>query len=521
MKNIIICSTYCLFYFFTLCLAQKPHEKTKFSDSVKIEIKKLGHTINTSFEEYAPVISADGLQMFFTSRRPFTEKEIKKNKESKEKIYFSTKADEKHEWKQAEALPEKINNPFRNVSSIAVSNDGQKLLIYFDDNGNGEIYESFLKGTEWTEPISLGFPINTEYHESSASFAPDGKTLYFVSNRKGGQGGRDIWVSTLQKDGKWSTPVNLGELINTSDDEEAVYIHPDGKTMYFSSKGHKGLGGYDIFVSTMENGQWTTPVNLESPINTAGDDVFLVVEANGKKGYYASSGNKDKDKDIYEVLFTKVTKKKNEPKLTLVKGIVIDAETKQPIGAEITVIDNQKNSVVGEYNSNKSSGNFLVSLPGGKNYGFNVIADGYIFHSENFNVADTSGYKEYYLKIELTKIKEGAKVILKNIFFDFDKATLRQESFPELDRVVELLNKNPNIKVEISGHTDSKGSDEYNKKLSHARAKSVVEYLISKGISAVRLTYKGYGEEQPVATNDTEEGRQMNRRVEFKVISVK
>jgi outer membrane protein OmpA-like peptidoglycan-associated protein len=459
--------------------------------------------------------------MFFTSRRPFTEKEIKKEKASKEKIYMSVRKTEKDEWEPAVPLPEVINQPIRNVSDIAVTNDGQKLLVYFDDDGNGEIYESELKGKDWTAPVSLGFPINTEYHESSASYAPDGKTLYFVSNRKGGLGGRDIWMSTRTPDGKWTTPINLGEPINTPDDEEGVFIHPDGKTMFFSSKGHKGKGGYDVFVSVFDEGHWSDPVNLGEPVNGPGDDIFIVLTANGKKGYFSSAGNNNKDKDIYELEFIPNFKLKNTgPKLTLVKGIVIDADTKQPIGANLRITDNSKNEPVGDYKSNESTGNFLISLPSGKNYGLSVNAEGYMFHSENFNIPDTAQFKEYFIKVELKKLKEGTKVILKNIFFDYDKATLRPESYPELDRVVDLLKQNQNIKIEISGHTDSKGSDEYNLKLSQARAKSVVDYIISKGIDAKKIIAKGYGETQPIDTNDTEEGRQNNRRVEFKVLSV-
>jgi len=521
MKSIV---SFCIFILFVLpILAQqkkfKQQRTSEFNDSVKIVTKKLGLNINSKFDEYAPIVTADGLQLFFTSRRPFTDKEIKKEKSSKEKIYISTRKSDKDEWNPAVPLPPSINDPLKNISDIAITNDGQKLLIYFDDEGNGEIYESELKGTEWTSPKSLGFPINTEYHESSASYAPDGKTLYFVSDRKGGIGGRDIWMSTRTPDGKWTTPINLGEPINTPDDEEGVFIHPDGKTMFFSSKGHKGKGGYDVFVSVNGEGHWSDPINLGEPVNGPGDDVFLVLTANGKKGYFSSEGS-SKDKDIYELEFIPNFQLKNKgPKLALVKGIVIDAETKNPIGAKINVIDNEKNNPIGEYKSNEATGNFLISLPSGKNYGLNVNAEGYMFHSENFNLPDSAQFKEYFIKIELKKLKEGTKVILKNIFFDYDKATLRPESYPELDRVVELLNQNPNLKVEISGHTDSKGSDEYNLKLSQLRAKSVVDYIISKGIPANKLIAKGYGETQPIDTNDTEEGRQNNRRVEFKVLS--
>lgn len=499
----------------------KKQQISEFNDSVKIVTKRLGININSKYDEYAPVITADGLQMFFTSKRPFSETEIKKNKSSKEKIYSSVRNSDKEEWNPAVPLPEVINEKIRNVSDIAVTNDGQKLLIYFDDEGNGEIYESELKGKDWQPAQSLGFPINTEYHESSASYAPDGKTLYFVSNRKGGIGGRDIWMSTRTPDGKWTTPINVGEPINTPDDEEGVFIHPDGKTMFFSSKGHKGKGGYDVYVSVYDEGHWSDPVNLGEPVNGPGDDIFIVLTANGKKGYFSSSAENNKDKDIYELEFIpKFTLKKQGPKLALVKGIVVDEETNQPVAAKINVVDNEKNTPIGDYKSNEATGSFLISLPSGKNYGFNVNAEGYMFHSENFNLPDSAEYKEVFIKVNMKKLKKGTKVVLKNIFFDYNKATLRPESYPELNKVVELLNSNPNLKVEISGHTDSKGSDDYNLKLSQARAKSVVDYIISQGIPPNRLIDKGYGETQPIDTNDTEEGRQNNRRVEFKVLSI-
>lgn len=365
-------------------------------DSIKVKINKLGPNINTPYDEYAPNISADGLVLFFTSKKPFTEKEKSKNKASKEKIYVSKRNSPNAEWGPAIPLSDSINIPTKNVSNIAISNDGQRLLIYFDDKGNGEIYESVLKGTEWSVPKSLGPPINTVYHESSASFSPDGKTIYFISNRKGGKGGRDIWVSTKTESGQWTEPQNLSDL-NTGEDEEAVYIHPDGKTLYFSSKGYKGLGGYDIFVSKYEDGKWSTPENMGPPINTPGDDYFLVVNAEGTKGYMASSGSEN-NRDIYEVIFEK--KKAN---LLLVKGTVKDADTKQFLESQITSKIMPAGDVYGSYTSNKVTGEYLAALPAGKNYQVIWDANDYAPYDEDYDLSNLTEYKEEIKDIELFK----------------------------------------------------------------------------------------------------------------------
>lgn len=374
----------------------KPKQDVPVIDSIKVTINKLGPNINTPFDEYAPNISADGLALFFTSKKPFTEKEKSKNKASKEKIYVSKRNSPNDEWGPAIPLSDSINIPSKNVSNIAISNDGQRLLIYFDDKGNGEIYESVLRGTEWSAPKSLGAPINTIYHESSASFSPDGKTIYFVSNRKGGKGGRDIWMSTRMDNGQWTEPKNLSEL-NTNEDDEAVYIAPDGKTLYFSSKGYKGLGGYDIFVSKFEDGKWSAPENMGPPLNTPGDDYFLVVNADGTKGYLASSGSGD-NRDIYEVTF-----EKKKAKVNLVKGVVRDADTKQPLESQITSKIMPNNEVYGNYTSNKATGDYLVALPAGKQYQMIWDANDYAPYDEDFDLTNLTEYKEDIKDIELFK----------------------------------------------------------------------------------------------------------------------
>lgn len=520
MKKLFFISV--LFAPFTFLFAQK--KPVAKADTVKITISNLGKPVNTPFPEYAPVISADGEMLVFTSRRPVTEKEVKKGKESMEHVYLSTYDAKKKKWQDAQVLPAPVNQEGRHNSAIALSNDGQRMLLYRDDeSGNGDIYESVLGGSAWSDPVKLPEPVNSKEHESSAGISPDGRTIYFVSNRKGGLGGRDIWMCRKDNNGKWGKVENAGSNVNTKEDEEGVFIHPDGKTLYFSSKGHNSTGGYDIFRSVNENGAWGEAQNLGAAINTAEDDLYFVLTASGQTGYYSSAkAGGMGDKDIYEIRFTPLKPKKEKeagPQLTLLKGVITDEDSKAPLEAVLEIIDNEKNELITTIKSNSVSGKYLVSLPSGKNYAIIVKAKDYLFHSENVSIPPALGYQEIIKDIALKKLEIGKSIVLNNIFYDFDKSTLRAESMAELDRLVQLMNENPSLKIELSSHTDNKGSDEYNQKLSQARAQAVVDFLIGKGISAARLVAKGYGETIPVAANETEEGRQQNRRTEFKILS--
>jgi outer membrane protein OmpA-like peptidoglycan-associated protein len=516
---------------------------------VRVFIDNL-ETINTRFAEYTATISADESMMLFTSRRDVSlgAREAKGNMKEEdydEDIYVSYNINRK--WTPAQNIGEPINT-ITHDATIALSADGQRMFVYKGDHG-GDIYECVLKGTEWSKPTRLNKNVNTDYHESSACYSFDQKTLYFVSDKPGGFGGRDIYKSVLIKKDKWGEPVSLGSVINTPYDEESVFMHPDGKTMYFSSRGHNTMGGYDIFKTYWNDTTktWTKPENIGYPINTAGDDAFFVVSANGRHGYFASVKEEGKgDMDLYVVTFlgpekpgqtsnednllasssAPVAEKQIEQpvaiktnQLTIFKGKVIDAISLEPVEATIEITDNQKNELVSSFVSNSKTGKYLIALPSGKNYGIAVKAENYLFHSENFDIPNTSVYQEINKDILLKKIAVGSKIILKNIFFDFDKATLRPESTAELERLIALLNEVSTLRIELSGHTDNKGAAAYNQKLSEDRAKTVVDYLVKKGISAARLEYKGYGMTSPVATNDTDEGRQQNRRTEFKILS--
>lgn len=494
--------------------AQQNKNAASDKDSVKFIITNLGSELNSPYEDYAPIISADASIMMFTSRRPTQKEEIELKVQGMENVYVSEYNDMIWKWSKPLPVEGAVNQKNKNNSAIALSNDGQRLLLYRGDP-DGNIYESILNGDVWSEPTKLPKPINSKKHESSASIAPDGRTIYFVSNRKGGKGGSDIWKCRQGING-WENAENLGSNINTDQNEEGVFIHPDGKTLYFSSKGHTSKGGYDIFKSVYENGIWSKAESIGDSINTAGDDLFYSVTADGKTGYYSSVRPDGTGmKDIYEVYYKT---KKSESGLTLLKGVVIDNDSFEPVGADIEISDNDKNEVITVIKSNSSTGKYLVSLPPGKNYGIAIKKKGYLFYSENFDIPASAAFKSVYKTVPLQKFMVGNKIALKNVFYDYGKATLRPESLMELNQLVKLMAANTDIKIEVASHTDSQGSTESNLSLSKARSQSVADYLFVSGISKDQLVVRGYGESKPIASNDTEEGRQLNRRTEITIL---
>ncbi len=495
---------------------------------VPVTIENLGPVVNSIFPEFAPFLTADESKMFFTARKDNTTgNEIDENDyEYFEDIYVTEK--ENGKWSTPINLGYPVNT-YTHDGAGGLSSDGQRLFVYRGDVKGGDLFESKLNGFEWTEPVSLGKQINTKHHESSVCLSGDQKTLYFVSDRPDlSYGGRDIFLSHLDKHGKWGTPENLGPVINTIYNEDGIFLAVDDKTLFFSSAGHETMGGYDIFWSKFNDSThtWSKPENLGYPINSPDDDAFFVISANGKHGYYASIKNDGYgEKDIYMISF--LGKEKTYPDsikslvnpITLFKGRVRDAITLIPLQASVEIVDNVNTLTISTLQSNSKTGKFLVTLPCGRNYGIYVSAPGYLFHSENFDIPVMKEYQEVEIEILLDKIEVGKKIMLNNIFYDFDKATLRLESTYELKRLAALMNEYPTVKIEIASHTDSIGSNEYNQVLSNARAKSVVDWLTTHGIDVNRLVYKGYGETEPAVSNGTSAGRQLNRRTEFKILS--
>lgn len=493
-------------------------------DSLRIEIEPLGMSVNSRFDDYAPVITANGRDLFFTSQRPFSEKDKLKNVASAENIYQTTYDAGTDSWSIAEALPAVINIPGKNNSIAAISKDGQWMLVYQDNKGNGDIYESYWKGSSWSELKPLSSSINSSSHETSATISPDGKTVYFVSERPGGNGKKDIWQTTKYANGTWSPAKNLGKLVNSAEDEEAVYIHPDGKTLYFSSKGHNSIGGYDVYMTVYENEEWSTPVNLGEPINTSGDDLFFVMTANRKKGFYATNRGSG-DKSIYEINFMSKADKQN--KQNVVKGTVKNGKTQDPMEAKIQVIDNEKNEVIGTYESDSENGKYMFSVPAGKSYGISITAPYFLFYSDNLTSAEAAKAGQITRDVELQKLEKGTKVSLKNIFFD-EQTSLKPESNAELNRIFQLMANNPRLVIELSAHTDVQGDAAQNLRLSENKVKAIADYLTMEGIPRERVKYKGYGETLPLfseaeigkmVTQKQNEARAQNQRLEMTVVS--
>lgn len=470
----------------------------------------LGDKINSKYRDYFPSITADGEKLIFS-----------RNIEGNEDFYISKKVNST--WSEPVPLSDKINTKQYNEGAQSISPDG--LYLFFtgcnrpDGLGRCDIYVSHKEGNSWGDPYNLGAPVNSQYWESQPAISPDGNTLYFVSNRPGGLGGYDIWKSTLKKDGYWAEPENLGPDINTPYDEHTPFLHPDGKTLYFSSDGWPGLGNKDIFLSRMDDsGKWGKPENMGYPINTFNEETGLIVTPDGNEGLFSSNFKGGYgDMDIY--IFKMPENKKPLP-ITYVKGIVKDQETGAFLEAKVQVV-NLKNKHV-EYNdfTSKENGDFLTVIPIGGNYSFNVSADGYLFYSENYELNNSYINKPFLLEIALQKIKAGTNVVLKNIFFNTNEYQLLPQSFTELNTLMDLLKNNPTIHIEIQGHTDNIGNDDSNIKLSLQRAKAVYDYLITNNIEIDRLTYKGYGKTKPIAANDTDEHRKLNRRTSFIVVKL-
>ena len=669
------------------------------ANPVKMIIKNIGDSINSPYADYSPIISADESILLFTSRRPENVGGLADdNGKYFEDIYVSYRSGDGTSWTKAKNMGSSINTA-GHEATIGTSIDGQLVFIYKDKADSGSIYTTSMQGETWTIPEKVGGEVNSKYWEPHATLSADGNTLFFVSNRPGGFGGRDIYKCKKLPSGQWSKAVNLGPHINTKHEEDSPFLHADGTTLYFSSQGHKNMGGFDIFTShfidTGIMGGWTEPENIGYPVNTTGDDIFFVPTVDNKRAYYSSfAAGGLGDKDIYMLTLPE----REESNLAVLRGTVIDCFGKIPIGTAITVVDKDNEDIAGTYQPNPTTGKYLFILSIGKTYkimyeadGYRSItneykldrgkeylstemvfvlkevklekqqpetapgisgivtdiqnntvknagisavdnstgksigtyfsgsdgkfnfalerekeytltfeAEGYLFRTEKVDMSGCSAIgknvslqpiaagisgivtdihnnrvknagitvvdnstgksigtyfsgsdgkfnfalergKEYTLTFEsegylfqtqkvymsgsaieknvsLQPIVVGTKIILNNILFDFNKAKLRKESFVELDKLYSLLKEKSDIKAEISGHTDSKGSHQLNMELSNNRAKAAMDYLVKKGIDKKRLTRKGYGKTQSVAANDTDEGRQLNRRVEMKIL---
>ena len=487
----------------------------------------VGAGINTANYEYFPAITADGNTFMFTRN---LRESANPEAAGQEDFYMSKKVN--GVWQTA--LPVTSVNTLGNEGAPSLSADGE--IMFFascmemtgdygsqDRKGYGScdiFYAQKING-KWTKPRNAGPVINTKNWETQPSFSSDGKTLYFIRGMVTREGIKnpDIYSSTIGEDGKFTEPVRLPSQINTEEEEESVFIHPDNQTLYFSSRGRPGMGGLDIYMSKKQaDGSWGEAVNLGYPINTARDENSLLVDANGKLAYFASEREGGfGGLDIYQF---ELPENRRPEKITYVKGLTYNAKTKAPVEAFFELIDLETQQSVTNAYSN-SAGEFLVTLTSNHNYLVNVSKPGFLFYSDNFSlknkVADYN--KPYQLQIPLQPIDTGI-IELKNIFFDVNKWDLKAESKAELQKIIAFLKANPTLKIEFSGHTDNSGDKAFNKTLSNNRAKAIYDYVIEKGgIPASNLSYKGYGDTKPKAPNDTPENKAKNRRTELKVLS--
>ncbi|MGE5355362.1 MAG: OmpA family protein [Deltaproteobacteria bacterium] len=470
----------------------------------------IGNEINTPESEYFPGLTGDNRKMIFTRRVRGQED------------FFEAEYKNGH-WTDVKPISE-INSPW-NEGANTITVDGNTMIFSICEDRKGlgscDLYISKKKDGKWAEIKNMGTVVNSEFWDSHPSLSHDGRTLYFVSDRPGGYGKKDIWISRLSDNGNWLKPECLDTNINTRYDDFTPFIHADNATLYFTSTGHEGMGSSDLFLTKKINGHWTKAVNLGYPVNTPDHEGGIFITLDGKTAFFCTDRfqSKNKNLDIYSF---EVPDQIKPGSVSFVKGIVYDSETRELLESDINIYDNNSSNLLNTVISSKDS--FLVALPGGIDYNFTVKKKGYAFHSERFLLPENMPeFKPYYINIGLRKLnsitEDSKPIVLNNVFFDFDSSqidTVRSAS--ELNNLLYLLKENPELKIRINGHTDNQGTEAYNLDLSAKRAKAVYDYLINMNVNSNRLTYKGFGESMPVTSNDDEAGRQKNRRTEFEII---
>ena len=474
--------------------------------------RMLSDTVNSFVMQYFPVLTADEQQLFFTRRNGITSNDT-------EDLVVSTK-DARGRWSKPVSVSSNINSP-ENEGTCTVSADGRQIIFTSCRGRKGfggcDLFMSEKQGDEWSEPVNLGSGVNSTYWESQPALSADGRVLYFASERKGGRGGKDIYVSYKNEKGEWSRAEILPSNINTSKDDLSPFIHANGRTLFFASDGRIGFGGYDIYVTERIDNNWTEPKNFGAPVNNFEDQFSLFIAADGKTGYY--SHERDRDENTGRIYEIKVPEEQQVAhRSNYVKGIISDGDTGNPIKARIELVDLKKNELISVVSSDSLNGKYLMVLTHGSDYGLFVSAHGYLYKSFNFNYEQANLMEPISIDIELQKAKSGAIVVLNNIFFDYNKFDLKSESVVELEKVVRFLSENPKIKIEISGHTDNQGNEDSNLILSQKRAASVSEYLSQKGIAPNRIKTIGLGSKRPILDNSTDANRQANRRIEFRIL---
>jgi outer membrane protein OmpA-like peptidoglycan-associated protein len=528
--------TYYSFFFIILnfllvaCLGSKDTFNETIPVNENVIIKNLGSKINTAADEYAPAITGNGKILYFTSTRPnhFSDKI------GDESIWYSIKKG--NEWGEPVNLKFPIDGKW-NQGTTAIQPDGQ--YVYFalktdernDGYGNFDLYYSKLEGTKWLQPKNLGPVVNSSYWDHNPTISSDGRTLVFASNRPGGFGRSDLWMSKKDNHGQWGNPVNLGSTVNSSADELAPFLALDNKTLYFSSNGKPTVGGFDIFVSQYSSGGWSHRRNIGKPYNSSKDEYFITIPAANDTAYISSNreGSIGKSLDIWLVVPPPLKAISKEPiaNVIAVTGIVSEFNSKpeKSIRAKLAITDLSNDEIVAEFESNSANGEYYIVLPAGKNYGVTAKATGYLFYSSQFEIPLHAKYEEIRKDIKMFPLKKSGTTgsdkptVRLMVFFDYGKATLRPESFTDLKNAIEFMKDNPQIYVEIAGHTDKRGTDEINDKLSEDRASTVASYIVVNGnIDPERVKPVGYGKRNLLFNGDTEEIHHANRRVEMVLI---
>ena len=508
-------------------------------------VSSLGAGINSPYSDHSPVLSDSGRMIFFASRRPKNGDNVKHLPH--EDIYYATRDEDGH-WSEPKALASL--NTKQHEAPLGLSPDGKEMYLYRDVNGGDILVSSKGKGNSWSKPKSVSNKINSNFFEPSFGISPNGKFGFFSSNRPDGFGGLDIYVTMRQPDGSWSEAFNLGPTINTEFDEDAPFVLDDN-TLYFSSKGHNSIGGFDLFRTTSEGALWATPVNLGTDVNSPFDDIYLSLADNGQEGVFASNryGNGLGKKDLYAVRFgaaarpdtlesepqnvvalvgneklsrsgiKEATGEESAANLVQLTGRVVDAVSAKPVAATVQ-ITRRDDSPAAKTEASASSGDFSILLPNdGSSYTIEVRQPGYAFATRRLDIAKGLNAAISLEDFTLTPLATGKAIVLKNMYFNTNEAIINPKSMPELRSVVQMMQQNPDIKVEIGGHTDNVGAADYNQTLSEQRAKAVVAYLETQGIAPHRLKAVGYGMRSPIASNGSDSGRQENRRTELKVLA--
>jgi len=474
------------------------------ANPLNISPEKLTNTVNARQKQYFPVLTADGNTLIFTA--------ITRNDD--EDLFVSRRVN--GSWEPPVPIAQNINTP-NNEGTCSISADG-KIMVFTScegrkSYGSCDLFITRREGDNWTEPENMGPFVNSPYWDSQPSLSPDGSRLFFSSDRPYGIGKKDLWVSTMDEDGKWSRAVNLGPGINTPENEVSPFVHANGSSLFYSSNGRDGLGNHDIYMTTIQENFGAESVNLGYPINTPGDESGLFISADGKSALY--SKQEGDQTFIYEFAVPQELSSQFD-RIYYIKGYIKDTKTGKPLYSTLELVNSSTGERVSRFLSDPVTGDYMSVLPGEGQYMMYIETPGYFFKSLKFDFKE--GNQNQELDIHLTKIEKETKETLDNIFFDTGSAELRSESNIELKKLTEMLKRNPKLMVEISGHTDDVGNDKANLDLSNRRAGAVVEYLKSKGIASDRLVAKGYGESQPKVKNDSEANRQLNRRIELKVL---